>query len=364
MKLQLSVIIILLTLLSCKNTISKNQLLILNESVQNVHGRKLKIDSIDNFITNMMHEQHIVGASYVIINNAKIAYYNVKGYSDLAQKKVVTNQTIFEGASMSKALFSYLIMFMVEDGKFNLDKPLFEYLEFPEISNASDGRKITGRMILSHTSGLPNWRDNSVSQINLLFKPGTDFNYSGEGYQYLERVVKKILKTDDKGLEDYFKSKIASPLEMNSTKFVQDNTNLSNKAEPYENGKPISKRVIKNEFGAAYNMHSESKDFSKFVIALMNKKNLSNKTFNELFSDQVTINESSSYKKEGVTAWTLGFSKFNLNNTIFYGHTGNNPGYSCEFLFNREKNWGIIIFTNADQATSFGYEVLSYINDY
>ena len=129
------------------------------------------------------------------------------------------DRTIFEGASLSKPLFAYMVMFLVEDEKLDLDKPLHEYLDYHYhgIDKEDDRYKeITARMVLSHTTGFPNWRPDYDLIIH--FDPGTDFRYSGEGYIFLERVIQSILNTDYKGMEAYFSGKSCGPIKNSITR--------------------------------------------------------------------------------------------------------------------------------------------------
>ena len=87
-------------------------------------------------------------------------------------------------------------------------------------------------MVLSHTSGFPNWRDDHQGELFISFDPGTDYQYSGEGFQYLAKVLAHLLNTNDVGLEQVFQEQVARSLGLLTTKFLQDNKNLTNKAQP------------------------------------------------------------------------------------------------------------------------------------
>ena len=133
----------------------------------------------------------------------------------------VDENTMFEACSMSKPVFAYLVLKLVEQGKLDLDKPLYDYLPEKFICEDEDyPKQITARMILSHTSGLPNWRKGSEeneSPLPIYFKPGTKFQYSGEGIYYLQRVVEHIT---NESLESYAKRTLFDKLGLESTSFV------------------------------------------------------------------------------------------------------------------------------------------------
>ncbi len=206
-----------------------------NTNLKNLVGREVALDSIDAFVETQMQVLKVPGISLAIINKGEVVYHTVKGYADIENKIEVTNKTIFEGASLSKPLFAYFVMGFVEEGGLDLDKPLYEYLPYDDIANDNRYKKITARMVLSHTTGFPNWRsDYEGNKLFLKFEPGTAFNYSGEGYQYLAKVLAHILDTDDSGLETIYQERIALPLDLKYTKYIQDQQNLENKAKGYK----------------------------------------------------------------------------------------------------------------------------------
>ena len=308
---------------------------------------------------------NVPGLSFAVINEGKVVLHLVKGFANVEQNKKVTEKTLFEGASTSKPLFAYLTMFLVEEGKLELDKPLYEYLEASHRANYNyDERykQITARMALSHMTGFPNWRGNS--ELTIQFDPGTDFSYSGEGYQFLVKSIESILDTDYQGLEAYFQNKVAAPLHMKYTKFVQDEYNRENKASPYKNGKKMELNLWKGkEFNAASAVHTEAQEFSKWIIALMDDKENSIVNHKDLFKDQIIINDSSTIQKEErVIAWTLGFAKYNIDGHIVYGHEGNNDGFNALFLMDRTKKWAMVQFNNANEVYDFGFDIFRYIN--
>lgn len=357
--------LILFWVLSCKNTPNQNLNVKDFSGIKNINNQRISIDSLETFINQRMNEMNIPGLSLAIINKGKIVYSITKGYTNSQKKQTVDSQTLFEGASISKPIFAYLVMHLVEDGKLELDKPLFEYLNYEyQGINYQDERytTITARMVLSHSTGFPNWR--GESNLEIQFDPGTEFGYSGEGYQYLVKVIESILKTDYKGLEAYFQEKVAAPLGMNHTKFVQDNYNLSHKAEPHKNGKVLPTKKMAEEFNAASAIHSEANEYLKWLIALMNKDGLTEQSYKELFTDQIKTPESEWFTQVGIQNWTLGFAKhkFDFLSNPIYGHIGNNEGFTSLFLIELNTKWGLITFTNEDQADDFGFELFKYLN--
>jgi CubicO group peptidase (beta-lactamase class C family) len=326
-------------------------------------GSDLDSTKIDQFLDERTAALKIPGLALAIINDGKVVYHKTMGYADLEKKLPVTENTIFEGASMSKSLFAFFVMTYVEEGRLDLDKPLYTYLPYADIEHDERYKKITARMVLSHRSGFPNWRtDEADGQLKIKFEPGTDYMYSGEGYQYLAMVLREMEKTDWPGLDSIFQRKIGAPLGLKHTVFIQTPYTRSNKAEPYdENGAWIDWKSKESEerFGAAYSIHSEPLDFSKWMIGVMDKKILKEESYQELFRPH------SHPPSDGPIdlSYSLGFfiPKLPLVSTDIYAHSGNNDGFTSLFVLDAERDWGFVMFTNSQNGTQLGDDLFGYL---
>lgn len=333
--------------------------------IKNLKGFDVSTDSLNNFLESRMDSLNIPGLSIAVVNHSEMVYHQTFGYANLEQKSPVTDKTIFEGASMSKSVFAFFVMTYVEDGKLELDKPLFEYLPYPDIAHDERYKKITARMVLSHRTGFPNWRENEEDKkLKIKFEPGTDYEYSGEGFQYLAMVIKHIERTDWKGLETIFEDKVTKPLGMEHTVFISTPYVQKNKAEPYTNNQKwidwqndYWHKKDKGKFVAPASILSEPIDFSKWMIAVMNQSQLTSNSYNELFKRHSKISTSST----GINVYyTLGFLTADKEYSNTYFHGGNNSGFTCWYLMDIEKKWGYVLFTNSENGEKLGNEVWDY----
>ena len=329
--------------------------------IKSLFGVNISDEKVDNFIDNQMLLLNIPSLSIAIINDGEVVYHRVKGYSNKEQEILADNNSIFEGASISKSVFGFFVMTFVEDGLIELDKPLYKYLPNPDIEYDERYKKITARMVLSHRSGFPNWRDDyPEKKLFIQFEPDTDYHYSGEGYQYLAEVLKHILKTDWSGLELEFQKRVATPFDMEHTRFIKDDYTRIHKVQPYDNnGNWIDKSKSEwwksrdSVFVAPTTIHSESIDFSKWMISMMNEKGLSKDGFNELYKPHSLINNGI-LKEE----YTLGFAKLSIFGLgELYSHSGNNDGFSSYFSFDKDKKWGFVFFTNSESGKQLALNI-------
>ena len=105
----------------------------------------------------------------------------------------VDSNTLFEAASITKPVFAFAVQRLAERGVIDLDKPLWLYLPYPDIAYDERYKLITAKHVLTHRTGFPNWRSmNESGKLDIKFTPGTDYGYSGEGFEYLKMVVEKI----------------------------------------------------------------------------------------------------------------------------------------------------------------------------
>ncbi len=98
--------------------------------------------------------------------------------------------TAFEAASLTKPVFACAVLGLIQSGAVALDRRLADILPsyLPDDPRAAE---ITVRQILSHTSGLPNWRAPREA-LRTHFRPGERFSYSGEGYLFLQRMIEAL----------------------------------------------------------------------------------------------------------------------------------------------------------------------------
>ena len=335
-----------------------------SQKIDSYFGWSFPKDSLDAYLKHKITAYGIPGLAIAIVNNGQIVHHQTYGYANVEQKTPVTTQTIFEGASISKSVFGHFVMTYVEDGTLDLDKPLYEYLPYPDLAHDERYKKITARMALSHRTGLPNWRENEEGgQLRIKFEPGTSYEYSGEAYQYLAMVLKAFEGDSWDSLEAAFQERIAKPLGLEHTVFIQTPYTKKYKAEPYDDeGNWINWKedywTQKNQgvFGAAFSIHSEAIDFSKWMIGVMNKEILSQESYDKLFKSHAIIPD-----QEVEVTYTLGFFKYPFPIANTYGHGGNNEGFTSYFTLDTDQDWGYVLFTNSEYGQQLGEELFFYL---
>jgi CubicO group peptidase (beta-lactamase class C family) len=334
-------------------------------SIQTIDGRTLSIAKLNTAIEEAMKEHQLPGLSVAIINKKELVYHQAFGFANSQTKEPIDDQSMFEGASLSKPIFAYFVMKMVENGTIDLDQPLHEYLPHPGIAPESqeDYKLITARMVLAHQTGFPNHSNNEP--IRLAFEPGTDFMYSGEAYQYLAAVIGIKLGVGFKeGLNQLFQEKVTLPLNMPHTTFVWDDYLASHKVFGHDSeGKPTQNKPGEGRwngktFNAFSSVHSEASEYAKFIIAMLKKEGLSNQAFAAMLKEQTHFKDNNPLKREtGQTGWGLGFAQKPTKHGLMHLHTGNNHDFQAYAMFVPEQEYGIVLFTNSGNMLAFIKEI-------
>ena len=195
-------------------------------SLKKLDGGSISTNELEAFIEQTMQKANVAGLSVAILNDSQLVYQKAFGYRDKSDGKPNDEQTLFSGASFSKPVFAYLVMLLAEDKVIDLDRPLYEYMdkpffEYPEYADLKGderSKQITARMVLNHSTGLPNLRLQELGgRLRFLFPPGERHSYSGEGYLLLQMVIENITGKD---LETLAQEKIFQPLGMDRTSYI------------------------------------------------------------------------------------------------------------------------------------------------
>lgn len=314
------------------------------------HGDPNKAKIPDN-LDKLLKDNHIPTLGLGIIENGKLT--QIKVYGKLNDNISASYNSLFNVASLTKPVTAMTVLRLVSLGKWNLDEPLYKYFTDPDVAKDPRHKKLTTRLVLSHQTGFANWRwTNKDQKLSFDFEPGTKYQYSGEGFEYLRKAIEKKF---GKSLEDLAKEMVFKPLNMNDTSYIwNDKKDADRIVIGYDkNGKPYD--IVKNKTpNAADDLMTSVEDYSNFLIAVMDNKLLSPKVFEDMKSKQVETKKNKYYG--------LGFEIYDLgNNDISLSHSGSDKGINTFAIVLPKTKKGLVIFTNVDD----GYKIYeTIINQY
>jgi len=161
-------------------------------------------------VSTAMTEAHANGMAVAVIDGGKVVHVRAFGRRNEAGEPL-REDTVMVAASLTKPVFAYLVMQLVDEGRIDLDAPIARYLAQPlpshpkqrpypawsDLAGDERWRAITSRMLLTHRSGLPNVPAlEPERKLRLHFVPGARSAYSGVGINLLQFVLERGLGLD------------------------------------------------------------------------------------------------------------------------------------------------------------------------
>ncbi|MEM9494866.1 MAG: serine hydrolase domain-containing protein [Pseudomonadota bacterium] len=141
-----------------------------------------------------MREFRVPGVGLAIVEDGALAWEGAYGEANIETQASITNQTLFQAASLTKPFFAYVVVKLVDEGRLSMDDRLVDFYRPHDLSASEWNKAITVRHVLTHQTGLPNWRagDDEEATLEPKFAPGDGYSYSGEAFHWLQQVCETI----------------------------------------------------------------------------------------------------------------------------------------------------------------------------
>jgi CubicO group peptidase (beta-lactamase class C family) len=278
---------------------------------------------IEDHITALMKEHRIPILGLAVLKNKEVSSSYLLGSKDKKR---------FNVASLSKAVTAVIALKMVENGTLNFDEPVFSYWTDPDVKEDPRSKRLTARHLLSHQSGFPNWRQDKLS---FTFEPGTAYGYSGEGMEYLRKVIEtKTGKSWEKICPDL----LFTPLKMENTGWNVEGAVPAFRAD--ESPYPALPSVHTN---AADDLYTTVEDYAQFLSHLLKGAGVNEAHFKEFLEEQVTTTSGKFF--------ALGLEGYSLpGKDPVYAHGGSDAGSRCIFFIHPRTGEGLLLLSSSDNG--------------
>jgi len=314
-------------------------------------------------IPQLMEAEHVPGLSMVLIRENRIVWKGSFGVRSAGKPEKVNDSTVFEAASMSKPLFSYAVLKLVEEGRFDLDRPLDSYLPEPYLPEEPSAGKITATMVMLHRTGLPNWRKSGWRKggpLPVLHEPDTRFSYSGEGYLYLQTAIARLT---GQSIDAWMETSLLAPLNMTRSSYVWRESFEDKFAGGHDkNGNLKKPRRFYDRGNAAFSLYTTPTDYARFLMEIMKpdrsaRHSLQAETIEKMTTLQVEPEEAERTRR------SLGWVVATEENGGWVCHSGSNgSGFRCNSRFNMKRRSGCVIMTNSDSGRKVWESILATID--
>lgn len=334
----------------------------------------------DNIVNRLMTANDVKGLAVVLIENGEITFSNSYGLRMVEKDLPLEPDTIMYGASLTKATFAYFVMQLVDEGLVDLDRPIREYLSkpLPEYENyhdlSGDARweKLTMRILLNHTTGFSNfrWFDKAGNytkdcKLAFYFEPGTRYAYSGEGLQLAQFVLEQGLGLDV-GAE--MQSRIFDRFGMSNSSMTWREDFRENYAHNYAlDGENVRHRVWE-KVGAAGSLDTTSRDWGRFLAAVIKGEGLSETSKSEMIKPQIrihsatqfpTLNEATTTQYDDISlSYGLGWGVFDSPRGRAFFKEGHDEGTANYALCIEPEQSCILLMSNSVRAEGIFKELV------
>lgn len=335
-------------------------------------------------LPRLMELAYVPGLSVAVVEGGRVAWARGFGVRSAETKEPVADDTIFPAASLSKPVFAYAVLGLRDEGLIDLDRPLVNYL--PDAYALEDARSklITARHVLSHSTGFQNWRFAKDDKLQIAFDPGARFQYSGEGYFYLQRVVEQIT---GQGITKYMTERVLAPFGMKSSSYVwtpeydrrgvtghrnrgqaaegffvkggrkmheaaartskplpgwryEDVARAMPEVDPNWSGHPVSLQP-----NVAGSLLTTAPDYAAFMARVMERPSrdahdLKESSRREMLAPQVKINSA--------LAWGLGWGLESAEGRDYFWHWGDNGTFHAFAIGDPARRTGLVVLTNSN----------------
>lgn len=269
-------------------------------------GAGQNFTTLDARIEQAMGETGARGMAVAVIEDGAVVHVKTFGARN-AKGDPLTPQTVMYGASLTKAVFAYTVLQLVDEGVLELDAPISKYLAKPLPEYAGFGedyapyetltderwRQITPRMLLTHSAGFSNFYwDNPGERLLIHFDPGSRYAYSGDGMILLQFVLEKGLGLD---LGREMQRRVFDRFGMKNTSMIWRPDFASNLADGWdEAGKP-EPHDERSRVRAAGSMDTTINDFAAFAAGMVKGEGLSPASRAEMVKASLPITTASQF---------------------------------------------------------------------
>jgi len=325
---------------------------------KNLGGETRTSSQAESFLLDLMKTSKVTALSVAIVQDDRVVFDRILGVVDRKTAKPADSRTVPRAASLSKPVFSYLVMKMVDEGLLGLDQPLAEFIdppftaypEYASLKNEARCKALTAAILLTHSAGFPNWRRPRFGgPLGMQFAPGEDFSYSGEGYYLLQFLLEKKTGRD---LNALAQEKVFEPLGMNRTSFLWEARFDGDFAVDLDS--PLRPLLEKSRTNAnsAGSLLTNASDYAKFILAALNGRGLKPETASAWRKPRLRVTGKALHSREKPDtslnddvqlSWTPGWGWFRSPAGEALFHVGMEEGCENYVILFPGKKTGIVI---------------------
>lgn len=301
-------------------------------------------------IEALLAQHNIPSMAMATIEGGRVQ--QVRAFGHLDDGTPAPLDTIYNVASLTKPVTALTTLKLVAAGQWDLDEPLAHYYVDPDIAGSRYLKYLTTRMVLTHRTGFPNWRYlTGDKKLKFQFRPGTRYQYSGEGFEYLRKALERKF---GKGLNVLAREYVFAPLGMRDTHYVfGPDVDVARYASPHDaNGKPIA-LAHHTQVNAAANLLTTAGDYAKLMAAILNGAGLPPKLNADMLTPQAKVKPNVEYG----LGWGI-YEHLGKANAVALQHTGGDDGIKAIAIMFPKGRRGLVVLSNSENGIALWKKII------
>jgi len=333
------------------------------ETWKTLGGENRTSSQAEGFLLDLMKKSKITALSVAVVQEDRIVFDRTLGVVQRKTRKPADSRTVLRAASLSKPVFSYLVMKISDEGLLGLDRPIAgaidppftAYPEYASLKNDARCKALTAAILLSHSGGFPNWRrPRWTGPLAIQFNPGEDFSYSGEGYYLLQFLLEKKTGRDLAALAE---EKVFKPLGMARSSFLWEARFDGDFAVDLDSGLGPLIRRSRTNANSAGSLLTNASDYARFILAALSGRGLKPETASTWRKPRIRVagkalhsgeKPETSLNDDIRLSWTPGWGWFRSPAGEALFHVGMEEGCENYVVFFPEKKTGIVVLSVSD----------------
>ncbi|MEM9840036.1 MAG: serine hydrolase domain-containing protein [Pseudomonadota bacterium] len=323
------------------------------------------LEELDSALEALVADAVLPGASIAVVEDGETVLVRAYGKADVANGVDVSPSTLFKAGSTSKNLTSLLAIILAEEGAFDIDAPLSQYLPDLGLDNPFTDHPILIAHLLEHTAGIEGSTYNEYAtsspdksptdyayemapKLKVRWEPGFYFSYANSGHTL---VAAAIESATGETYDDLVRSRIFEPLGMGESTFLWSEVDQTRVSESYADDGITTQPVWVMEIRPSGSLVSTASDLAKIVELYAARGGTL------VSEDSVERMERPVYSaaaRAGMEKGGYGFGNFGFfeGEHLFQGHWGATEGFRTHLGYHIDTQSGYVVMANSDDGTS------------
>ncbi|MEM6327414.1 MAG: serine hydrolase domain-containing protein [Bacteroidota bacterium] len=324
---------------------------------------------LDARVEAVMDSFNVTGLGLGRIQDGRLVW--TRYYGEQSPGVPVTATTMFNTASMHKAVTAELALRLVDKGLLDLDEPISAHYVHPDIADDPRHEALTPRLLLTHQTGFLNWPFNYEDGVLAFTQdPGTGYTYSGIGFMIFGRFLEQKLGTPYPQL---VREHVYDPIRMDGASSVQETWMTDRVAQPTDaDGQPFPDFALDEGYwNPADDLYVTVEDYAAFLIDVWRGGGVSPEVGRLRTEVQTPLREDPIWGcDDGAMdpcpepyGHSIGWFVFGYGDSLNLQHGGNDRGEAANGYIHLDSGNGLVVLVNGANGVLAWPEIVDAIDD-